>query len=218
MKKFILICTIISVFFQGYAQEKKAALGDKNYENYAYIDAIKTYERVADKGYKSEDMFKKLGNSYYFNSDFEGAAKWYGELFAMNSSPEAEYYYRYAQSLKSVGQIEKANKLLAEFSTKFNNDSRGKLYKEDTNYLNQIKTNSGRYKIEDAGINTKYSDYGSFVYNNKIYFASARDTGNFSQRKHKWTGEYFTNLYFADVDPQTNTSANVNKFKTSLNT
>ena len=218
MKKVILICTIISVFFQGYAQEKKAALGDKNYNNYAYIDAIKTYERVADKGYKSEDMFKKLGNSYYFNSDFEGAAKWYGELFAMNPSPEAEYYYRYAQSLKSVGQIDKANKLMAEFSAKFNNDSRGKLYKEDTNYLNQIKNNSGRYKIEDAGINTKYSDYGSFVYNNKIYFASARDTGNFSQRKHKWTGEYFTNLYFADIDPATNASSKVNKFKTSLNT
>ena len=163
-------------------------------------------------------MFKKLGNSYYFNSDFEGAAKWYGELFAMNPSPEAEYYYRYAQSLKSVGQIDKANKLMAEFSAKFNNDSRGKLYKEDTNYLNQIKNNSGRYKIEDAGINTKYSDYGSFVYNNKIYFASARDTGNFSQRKHKWTGEYFTNLYFADIDPATNSSSKVNKFKTSLNT
>jgi outer membrane protein OmpA-like peptidoglycan-associated protein/tetratricopeptide (TPR) repeat protein len=218
MKKFILICTIISVFFQGYAQEKKVALGDKNYNSYAYIDAIKTYERVADKGYKSEDMFKKLGNSYYFNSDFEGAAKWYGELFAMNPSPEAEYYYRYAQSLKSIGQIEKANKLLAEFSAKFNNDSRGKLYKEDTNYLNQIKNNSGRYKIEDAGINTKYSDYGSFVYNNKIYFASARDTGNFSQRKHKWTGEYFTNLYFAEIDPATYSSSKVNKFKTSLNT
>ncbi|KRD61398.1 flagellar motor protein MotB [Flavobacterium sp. Root935] len=218
MKKVILICTIISVFFQGYAQEKKVALGDKNYNSYAYIDAIKTYERVADKGYKSEDMFKKLGNSYYFNSDFEGAAKWYGELFAMNPSPEAEYYYRYAQSLKSIGQIEKANKMLAEFSAKFNNDSRGKLYKEDSNYLNQIKNNSGRYKIEDAGINTKYSDYGSFVYNNKIYFASARDTGNFSQRKHKWTGEYFTNLYFADIDPATNASSKVNKFKTSLNT
>lgn len=218
MKKVILICTIISVFFQGYAQEKKVALGDKNYNSYAYIDAIKTYERVADKGYKSEDMFKKLGNSYYFNSDFEGAAKWYGELFAMNPSPEAEYYYRYAQSLKSIGQIEKANKMLAEFSAKFNNDSRGKLYKEDSNYLNQIKNNSGRYKIEDAGINTKYSDYGSFVYNDKIYFASARDTGNFSQRKHQWTGEYFTNLYFADIDPVTNASSKVNKFKTSLNT
>jgi outer membrane protein OmpA-like peptidoglycan-associated protein/tetratricopeptide (TPR) repeat protein len=219
MKNYILLCLIIICFsFDSYAQDSKVAAGDKKYDNYAYIDAIKTYERVAEKGYKSEDMFKKLGNSYYFNSDFDGAVKWYGELFAINTSPEPEYYYRYAQSLKSTGQIDKANKLLSEFNAKFKNDNRGKLYKEDVNYLDQIKANSGRYTIQDAGINSKYSDYGSFVYDNKIYFASARDTGNFSQRKHKWTNEYFTNLYFADVDPATGSSAKVNKFKTSINT
>jgi len=219
MKKYILLCLIIICFsFDSYAQDSKTAAGDKKYDSYAYIDAIKTYERVAQKGYKSEDMFKKLGNSYYFNSDFDGAAKWYGELFAMNTSVEPEYYYRYAQSLKSTGQIDKANKILSEFNAKFKNDNRGKLYKEDVNYLDQIKANSGRYTIEDAGINSKYSDYGSFVYDNKIYFASARDTGNFSQRKHKWTNEYFTNLYFADVDATTGKSVKVNKFKTSINT
>jgi outer membrane protein OmpA-like peptidoglycan-associated protein len=220
MKNYIfLYFTLIAVFsFDSYAQQSKVAAGDKKYDNYAYIDAIKTYERVAEKGYKSEDMFKKLGNSYYFNSEFDGAAKWYSELFAMNTSLEPEYYYRYAQSLKSTGQTDKANKILAEFNAKFKNDDRGKLYKENVNYLDQIKANSGRYKIEDAGINSKYSDYGSFVYDNKVYFASARDTGNFSQRKHKWTNEYFTNLYFADVDPATNTASKVNKFKTSINT
>ncbi|QGK73124.1 OmpA family protein [Flavobacterium sp. SLB02] len=219
MKNYILLCLIIICFsFDSYAQDSKVAAGDKKYDNYAYIDAIKTYERIAEKGYKSEDMFKKLGNSYYFNSDFDGAVKWYGELFAINTSPEPEYYYRYAQSLKSTGQIDKANKLLSEFNAKFKNDNRGKLYKEDVNYLDQIKANSGRYTIQDAGINSKYSDYGSFVYDNKIYFASSRDTGNFSQRKHKWTNEYFTNLYFADVDPATGSSAKVNKFKTSINT
>jgi len=219
MKNYILLCLMIICFSpESYAQDSKVAAGDKKYDNYAYIDAIKTYERVAEKGYKSEDMFKKLGNSYYFNSDFDGAAKWYGELFAMNTSPEPEYYYRYAQSLKSTGQIDKANKILGEFNTKFKNDNRGKLYNEDVNYLDEIKANSGRYTIEDAGINSKYSDYSSFVYDNKIYFASARDTGNFSQRKHKWTGEYFTNLYFADVDPATGSSAKVNKFKTAINT
>lgn len=219
MKKYILLCLIIICFsFDSYAQDSKTAAGDKKYDSYAYIDAIKTYERVAEKGYKSEDMFKKLGNSYYFNSDFDGAAKWYGELFAMNTSVEPEYYYRYAQSLKSTGQIDKANKILSEFNAKFKNDNRGKLYKEDVNYLDQIKANSGRYTIEDAGINSKYSDYGSFVYDNKIYFASARDTGNFSQRKHKWTNEYFTNLYFADVDATTGKSVKVNTFKTSINT
>jgi outer membrane protein OmpA-like peptidoglycan-associated protein len=221
MKNYIFLCLIFVSFFSfdSYSQQsKKTNSADKKYDNYAYIDAIKAYERVADKGYKSEDMFKKLGNSYYFNSDFEGAAKWYGELFAMNTTVEPEYYYRYAQSLKSTGQTDKASKILDEFNAKDSTDNRAKLYKEDVNYLEQIKANSGRYKIEDAGVNSKYSDYGSFVYNNKLYFASARDTGNFSQRKHKWTGEYFTNLYNADIDPATHASSKVNKFKTALNT
>lgn len=219
MKNYILICysLIIVSSFNSYAQQSKVNAGDKKYDSYAYIDAIKTYERVAEKGYKSEDMFRKLGNSYYFNSDFDGAAKWYGELFSMSSSIEPEYYYRYAQSLKSTGQNDKADKILQEFSAKYKNDLRGELFKENTNYLEQIKANSGRYKIENAGINSKYSDYGSFVYDNKIYFASARDTGNFSKRKHKWTGEYFTNLYSADIDASTNGSSKVNKFKTAVN-
>ncbi|MDQ6531952.1 OmpA family protein [Flavobacterium sp. LHD-85] len=218
MKNYTLLCLIILNIFNSYSQQSKVNSADKKYDGYAYIDAIKTYERVAEKGYKSEDLFKKLGNSYYFNSEFEGAAKWYGELFAMNPSPEAEYFYRYAQSLKSTGQLAKADKILNEFNTKYKNDSRGKLYKEDANYLDQIKLNSGRYKIEDAGINSKYSDYGSFIYDNKIYFASARDTGNFSQRKHKWTNEYFTNIYNADIDAESGSSTKVNKIKTALNT
>ncbi|SHM91540.1 TolB-like translocation protein, partial [Flavobacterium chilense] len=220
MKNYIFLCLTVIIAFSSnsYSQQSKINTGDKKYDSYAYIDAIKTYERVAEKGYKSEDMFKKLGNSYYFNSEFEGAAKWYTQLFDMNTNVEPEYYYRYAQSLKSTGQTDKANKILQEFNTKYKNDTRGKLYKDDVNYLDEIKANSGRYKIEDAGINSKYSDYSTFVYDNKIYFASARDTGNFSQRKHKWTGEYFTNLYFADVDPTTHTASKVNKFKTSINT
>lgn len=215
----LLLLTIISAFsFGSYAQKAKIASGDKKYDSYAYVDAIKTYEKVANKGYKSEDMFKKLGNSYYFNSDFANAAKWYGELFTMNTSVEPEYYYRYAQSLKSIGENNKANSLLDQFYAKSKNDVRGKLYKDNVNYLDEIKANSGRYKIEDAGINSKYSDYGSFVYNNKIYFASARDTGNFSKRKHQWTGEYFTNIYNADVNPENGNPGKVKKLKSAINT
>jgi hypothetical protein len=44
--------------------------------------------------------------------------------------------------------------------------------------MDAIKANSGRYKIEDAGINSPYSDYGTTIYANKIVFASARDTGS----------------------------------------
>ncbi|SHH00710.1 OmpA family protein [Flavobacterium defluvii] len=217
MKNYTFLCLIILNVFFSYSQQSKINSGAKKYDSYAYVDVIKTYERVANKGYKSEDLYKKLGNSYYFNSNFEGAVKWYDELFSTNPSPEAEYYYRYAQSLKSTGQMNKADKILSEFNAKYKNDSRAKLYRNNPNYLDKIKANSGRYKIEDAGINSKYSDYGSFVYNNKIYFASARDTGNFSKRKHKWTGEYFTNIYDADIDAQSGQPSKVHKIRSEIN-
>lgn len=218
MKNFTLLILITLNVFSSYSQQSKLNAGAKKYDSYAYVDVIKTYERVAAKGYKSEDLFRKLGDSYYFNSNFEGAVKWYDELFGINTSPEAEYYYRYAQSLKATGQTAKANRVLDEFNAKFKNDSRAKLYRQNVNYLDKIKANSGRYKIEDAGINSKYSDYGSFVYNDKIYFASARDTGNFSQRKHKWTGEYFTNIYDADIDTKSDSASKVNKIRSTVNT
>ncbi|MDA6072750.1 OmpA family protein [Flavobacterium sp. AC] len=218
MKKIILLyITIISAFsINSYSQQKKIASGDKKYDDYAYIDAIKTYERVAEKGYKSADMFKKLANSFYFNSEFDKAAKWYGELFAMNTEVEPEYYYRYAQSLKSTGETAKANQMLDLFNQKVKIDTRGKLYESNKNYLDLIKANSGRYNIENAGINSKYSDYGPAFYLNKIVFASARDTGNFNQRKHKWTGENFTNLYQADMDENLNPGT-VKKFESKIN-
>jgi outer membrane protein OmpA-like peptidoglycan-associated protein len=218
MKKITLLyLTIISVFsFESYAQQSKINSADRNYANYAYIDAIKTYERVAEKGYKSEDMFKKLGNSFYFNSEFDKAAKWYGELFIMKTEVEPEYYYRYAQSLKSAGDTAKANQVLDLFNQKLKSDNRGKLYESNKNYLDLIKANSGRYTIENAGVNSKYSDYGAAFYLDKVIFASARDTGNFNHRKHKWTGEHFTNLYQSDIDENFNPKA-VKKFESKIN-
>ena len=201
MKNYILLLiTIVSVFsFNSYAQKAKLANADKQYNSYAYINAIKTYEKVANKGYKSVDMFQKLGNSYYFNSELEKAAKWYGELFAMTSDLEPEYYYRYAHCLKSIGENDKANKLMDQLHQKAGTENRAKLLEKEKNYLNKIKENSGRYNVEDAGVNSIYSDYGTSLYKNQLVFASARDTGSFFHRKHKWTGQYFTNLYTADL-------------------
>ena len=156
-------------------------------------------------------MFQKLGNSYYFNGELDKSAKWYGELFTMNPNQESEYIYRYAQSLKAIGQNDKANQMLESFAQKSASDSRGTLYGKNKNYLEQIKANSGRYKIEDAGINSKYSDYGSALYGNKLVFSSARDTGSLGQRKHTWTNQHFTNLYSSDLGEEM-TPGKVDKF------
>ena len=191
-----MICCIP---FKGYAQKDAEKNANNKYEQYAYINAIKTYERIAEKGYKSVEMFKKLGNSYYFNAELELAGKWYDELFSMTQDVETEYFYRYAHTLKATGNYAKADEMLLKFSEKSGEDSRAKLFNSNRNYLNEIKANSGRYKIEDAGINTIYSDYGGAYYGNKLIFTSARDTGFLFQRKHKWSNQYFTKLYAAEM-------------------
>lgn len=183
------------------AQNTVESSADKKYEKFAYIDAVKIYEKLAAKGYKDEMMFQKLGNAHYFNAQLALAEKWYTELFEMNSNQEAEYLYRYAQCLKAVGNYEKADALLVTFRQKFDTDTRGLKIKENTNYLAEIKANSGRYEIADAGINSAYSDYGAAINNNKLVFASARDTGSVTKKTFKWTNGSFTNLYQAELLP-----------------
>lgn len=219
MKSNLLICLTLLITFSTnvYSQKSQIKSADKDYENYAYIDAIKTYEKVAEKGYKSADMFKKLGNSYYFNAQLQQASKWYEALFEMNPNDiEAEYYFRYAQSLRSINQNDKANKIISDLNKKEGGDNRSRLFEKNKNYLEEIKKNSGRHIIEDAGVNSIYSDYGSTIYQNNIVFTSARDTGGISQRKHKWTNEHFTNLYSAQLD-QNNTASKPIKFDRKIN-
>ncbi|MFV8360030.1 tetratricopeptide repeat protein [Flavobacterium sp. LS1P3] len=120
MKKFVFFyITIISlVSFKGNAQDSKFYVTDKISDKYAYIDVIKTYERIAEKGYKSVDLFKKLGDSYYSNADFNKAAKWYCELFDISNDLETEYYYKYAKCLLSIGQVDNANQILEKLKQK----------------------------------------------------------------------------------------------------
>ena len=82
---FILVFLIISSSV--FSQEKKLEKAKKQYDKYEYINAQETYLKVAEKGYESADLFKNLGNSYYFNSQFEEALKWYEKL--VNNSPYA---------------------------------------------------------------------------------------------------------------------------------
>ncbi|WP_281226883.1 OmpA family protein [Flavobacterium aquiphilum] len=192
----------LSVFFlHGIAQKATISRADKNYDSYAYVDAIGNYEKVAEKGYQDEKMFQKLGNAYYFGAEFSKALKWYEQLFALYPNQDPEYFYRYSQTLKSNGDYAKANQILEQFNEKKANDKRGLLFKDNKNYLEEIKANSDRFEVVDAGVNSESSEYGSSFLGNKLVFASARDTGGVSKNVFKWTNKSFTNLYWSEIKP-----------------
>jgi outer membrane protein OmpA-like peptidoglycan-associated protein/tetratricopeptide (TPR) repeat protein len=198
------------------AQTGAIKKGDKQYGDLAYIDAVKTYERVAEKGYKSVDLFQKLGNSYYFNAKLKEANKWYGELFGMNQEVEAEYYYRYSQTLKANEEYDKANQYLDKFYKLSASDSRANLYKGQKNYKEVIAKNSGRYEVTTTDINSKLADYGAALYEDKLIFATSRDSIGISRINTRWTSNSFTNLYSAKR-AEDGTLSSPQKFSKSVN-
>ena len=205
MKTIILIVVLLISTFSVLGQKVIVKKADNKYDKFEYINAIEIYESVANKGFVSADVYQKLGNAYYFNAELDKAAGWYTKLMDLGQTVEPEYYFRYSQSLKSLGEYKKANKMLDKFYELNGEDSRGKKYEANKNYLQVIQENSGRYVVENAGsINSKYSDYGSAINGEYLIFTSARDTGGVSSRKHKWTNQSFTNLYQSKVSSSGN--------------
>jgi outer membrane protein OmpA-like peptidoglycan-associated protein/tetratricopeptide (TPR) repeat protein len=197
--KAILLITFLSIGNILYSQIGRMATADKKYDKYAYIDAIEVYEKVAEKGHKSIDLFEKLGNSYYFNGEYDKAERWYSELFAMSDDVPAEYFFRYSQALKAIGKYEKADEYLIKFYQKTNDPEGSEELRNNKNYLAELRKDSDRYIVENAGINTEYSEYGSVFRGSDLIFASAKKTKDVFQKKHSWTGQYFTNLYTAKI-------------------
>ena len=85
---FILLVTGLT------AQERKIKKASKEFENYAYADAIDSYKNLIDKGYSKEDIYKKLGNANYLSANYEAASEWYKKLLDLeNKEIESDYYY-----------------------------------------------------------------------------------------------------------------------------
>ena len=180
--------------------EKELEKANEMYKNFSYVDAIKIYERIAQKGFVNQEMLQSLGNAYYYNAEYKKALPWYEQLFQEGKyKVKPEYYYRYAQTLKSVGDYTEADKMMAKFVQLTNaNDTRAALFEENKDYQTVIKNNSGRFQLNNASINTENSEYGTALYGDKIVFAGATNARKAKRGVSQWTGESFYDLYEAE--------------------
>ena len=174
---------------------------NEKYDAYSFSPAIDIYQRVLDKGFVSADLLKKLGNSYYFNANYEKASEIYKRLvddYGTEIGPE--YYFRYSQTLRSLGDYDNAGVMMSKFTTATADESTGSRYKTDKDYLEEIEKNSNRYDISPFGFNSRYSEFAPAFYREGLIFSSDRDTGNFARYRHSWNSKAFLNLYKLNAD------------------
>jgi outer membrane protein OmpA-like peptidoglycan-associated protein len=199
--KITLMLSFIALSFNPiYSQSRTIEKGNKLFKNYAYDNAIKVYSRAIENEEEGLDLFANLADSYYQNADMENAAKWYEELMNFDlPSVKGEYYFRYSQALKALGEYTKSDLWLERLSTLNADDSRSNSLKFDPNYLERIESQSNRFSIHPVSINTEYSDFASGFGDRGVVFASSRDEGVSTKRTHTWTGLPFLELFSAEI-------------------
>tara|TARA_R110002050_G_scaffold208250_1_gene344279 strand:+ start:1545 stop:3482 length:1938 start_codon:yes stop_codon:yes gene_type:complete len=200
-KIFFTVALIFITVENSVGQEKSLEKANTKYDEYSFKPAIDIYKKVLDKGFVSADLLKKLGNSYYFNADYKGAAEIYKRLVSeYKSEVTPDYYFRYAQTLRSLEQYEDADALMSTFSELTSNDYRAANFNLDRDYRKEIKDNSGRYKIAPFAYNTVYSEFAPSFYNEGLIFSSDRDTGNLAKYRHSWNSKDFLDVYKINAD------------------
>ncbi|GER60595.1 cell envelope biogenesis protein OmpA [Patiriisocius marinus] len=194
-KIFVVLCVLSFGF--GNAQKKNVIKkASQEFSDYSYIDAQEDYLKLAEEGYKSEELFKGLGDSYYFTADYVNAATWYTHLYDfMNLTATPEYLYRYAQTLKSTEQYNLSDKIMKEYR-KAANLPESSINSKTT--MKDIDRNSGRYEVQNVTFNSTLSDFAPSFKDNKLVFASNRFEGT-NPKKHNWNDQPFFDLYTVQI-------------------
>lgn len=192
MKKYIALLLLFSIGLQ--AQDRTLKKADKTFNKESYVSAIQIYERLANKGMGSEQIYEKLGDANYFNANYVEAEQWYTKRYELKGTFPKEFLYRYGQSLKSAGKNNQATQIMAQYAKENPTQLRTKSQVQ-AKAQESIKKGSDVFTVENINTNSKYSDYSSSTKGDTIIFASAR-TRTMGNQIYARTGQPFTNLYY----------------------
>lgn len=207
---------LISINCFSQSTEKLLSKADQNFEALAYINARDIYLDVAEKGYSSPDLYRKLADSFYFTGEPEASIEWYEKLISNFSDQiKPEYLFRYAQSLKSAERYNEADTVMERFNSITGNDKRAKSFIDKRDYLNFIEMQSGKYDTYTLDINSEFSDYApSFDYKGNIVFASSRSKNS---KLHEWNKMPFLDLFSSKINDDNISTKESKKLKGKIN-
>ena len=184
---FVMVSGILS------AQNQYTKTADKLFNRYEYVDAAKEYLKLAEGSKADSYVYQQLAESYYNVFNTKEAVKWYAKV--LEQKQDAQTYYKYAQMLKAEGNFKEADKQMQQFAQLAPNDQRAITFKNNPNYLPELKGQAKLYDIAKSDVSSDKTDFGAVLTNdNNVYFASARNT---SKRNSNFSEEPYLDIYRA---------------------
>lgn len=175
MKKIYILAGALFLSTGLLAQNKDTKEADKLFERLEYVDAAKAYSKLVEKDKADGYVYKQLADSYFNVFNTKEAVTWYAK--AVETSQDAETHFRYAQMLKAEGNVKASDAQMEQFAKMQPNDARAKAFKNNPNYLTQLKSQSKQYDAVKSDVSSDKADFGAVLTNNnEVFFASARNT------------------------------------------
>ncbi|MBT8230383.1 MAG: OmpA family protein [Bacteroidia bacterium] len=196
IKKYLIVLLIInSGILLG--QETRLELADKYFNQFAYNKALSLYKGAEERGADSWKIYARIANCYYNTSRPKEACEYFKLAIDAdkNNRIASDFLRRYALSLQSIGAPD--SEVLGAFQAYYDRIGKGKMIK------GREKLDSLPQSIEKLTINSEFSDFGSFIYNDTLYFSSSRENPSKKRRLnnklYKWTEEPFLDVYSAAI-------------------
>tara|TARA_B100001287_G_C22682244_1_gene531191 strand:+ start:43 stop:2028 length:1986 start_codon:yes stop_codon:yes gene_type:complete len=218
MRKIVSIFTVfflLSVVIQSnlYAQKKNRNLikAEKSFSVENYMDALKYYKKAYKKAKlnstKAEISFKQA-ECYRLSGNIDLAEIYY-EIAIMMKYPDAIVFLKYADVLRMKGKIDKATEQYNIYKESNPVDYRGDLGIKSCEFALKWKDLPTRYIVENLRfVNSFYNDFSPSFGNSdysKLFFVSSRE-GDLSDKKDGRTGQFFSDIWFTELDKQGNWS------------
>ncbi len=180
------------------------------FERRAYLNAAELYLIEEPK---TQEIYEKLGDCYYFNSKMKQAEMYYEILidkYEQNLAPT--YLFRYSQALKGNENFSKADKWLKKYYEKKQIDSVN--ISETIAYFDSLNKQIKRpYILHKISANSTNSDFGTSYYRDSIVFASSRNSGEI----YDWNNLPYLDLFKAEKT-KSGDLINVSPFSNEINT
>jgi outer membrane protein OmpA-like peptidoglycan-associated protein/tetratricopeptide (TPR) repeat protein len=216
MKKKYLLLVFLACSFQLFAQYGKQKKADAQFNTFAYVKAIKTFQELIENDYNSQYALQKIADAYSLLRDPERAVIYYAKAVD-NPNVDPEYFLKYAFALRGIKQYDASREWLIKYKNTVSivDPYIDKIIK-NKDFITAIYEAKQRYNVVESAFNTKFSDFGAYLKDSVLYIASTRDDSGAIKRLYGWNMQPFLDIYTVSID--TNGIVTANKLEGDINT
>ncbi|WP_330442771.1 OmpA family protein [Flavobacterium sp. C4GT6] len=214
MMRKLFLYSLLFCIASGFAQQRQLKKADRLFEDLAYVEAAKAYEKyLEEESAPGTQTIMNVADAYYYTSNNGSALRWYTKLYSvLADNMDETHFNRYIQTLRATEDYNKADELLKKRLEQKGDQAMIDRFISQRKYLDSINSQPSNYTVSNLGSNSDMADFGTAFYGGQIVFSSSRDTTKVGGKTYSWNEQPYLELYVADRNAEDGSLFNIQKF------